>query len=206
MLRVALATLLGLTMTATADDKKPEPGKAIPDTTPLELTIKGETTKYPLDLGGKTADEFTKMLAEVKEGKARAPKPPELKLTLVVKNTSDKAIKVWNKGDPVVLDLELKGKGAVSVAPQLAFTADFRLPQAIDLDAGKTLEIPLSALVYGFRNASKYAYWTQPGEYELIATWKTGVAPAPKGAMDNDGFGVVWVSSPAFKITVEEKK
>ena len=206
MLRATLATLLGLAMTAHADDKKPEPGKAIPETTPLELTIKGDTTKYTLDLGGKTPAEFEKLLADVKDGKGRAPKPPEVKLTLVVKNTSDKAIKVWAKGDAVVLDLELKGKGATSVAPRLAFTADFRLPQATDLEAGKTMEIPLGALVCGFRGASKYTYWTQPGEYELTATWKTGVSPAPKGATDNDGFGVVTVSSKAFKITVEEKK
>lgn len=205
MFRTPLAVLLGLAMTATAADK-PEPGKAIPETTPLELTIKGDTTKYALELGGKTADEFKKLLEEGKAGKVRMPKPPEVKLTLVVKNTSDKDIKVWHKGDPVVLDLELKGKGAVSVAPLLAFTADFRLPQAIDLPAGKTLEIPLGGLVSGFRGASMYHYWTEPGEYELIARWKTGVAPAPKGAMDNDGFGVVTVASKAFKITVEAKK
>lgn len=206
MFRLAFSLVLGLTMIAHADDKKPEPGKAVPETTPLELSIKGETTKYTLDLGGKTAAEFEKLLADVKEGKARAPKAPEVKLTLVVKNTSKQAIKVWAKGDPVVLDLELKGQGAVSVAPQLAFTADFRLPQAIELEAGKTLEIPLTGLVSGFRGASKYTYWTRPGEYELVAIWKTGVSPTPKGAMDQEGFGVVTVASPAFKLTIEEKK
>ncbi len=207
MIRAALATLLGLAMTAhAADDKKPEPGKAIPPTTPLELTIKGDTTKYVLDLGGKTPAEFAKLLEAGKTGNVRLPKPPAVKLTLVVKNTSDQAIRIWAKGDPVVLDLDLKGKGAVSVAPQLAFTADFRLPEATDLEPGKTMEIPLGGLVSGFRGASKYTYWTQPGEYELIATWKTGIAPAPKGAQDFDGFGVVTVASTPFKITVEEKK
>ena len=88
MLRATLATLLGLAMTAHADDKKPEPGKAIPETTPLELTIKGDTTKYVLDLGGKTPAEFEKLLGEVKDGKGRAPKPPEVKLTLVNTGTS----------------------------------------------------------------------------------------------------------------------
>jgi len=206
MIRAALATLLGLAMTATAADKSPEPGKAIPPTTPLELTIKGETTKYTLDLGGKTPAEFEKLLAQVKDGSARAPKPPVVKLTLVIKNTSDKAIQMWAKGDPVVLDLVLKGKGAVTIAPPLAFTADFRLPQPTDLQPGKTMEIPLGSLVSGFRNASKFTYWTQPGEYELVAVWNSGVSPAPKGAEDRDGFGVVAVASKPFKITVEEKK
>lgn len=204
MFRAPLAALLGLAMTATAADK-PEPGKAIPETTPLELIIKGDTTKYTLDLGGKTAEEFAKLIESGGAGKGRLPKPPEVKLTLVVKNTSDKDIKVWHKGDAVVLDLELKGKGAQTVTPLLAFTTDFRLPQAVDLPAGKTLEIPLSGLVSGFRGASVYHYWTEPGEYELIARWKTGVTPAPNGAMDNDGFGVVTVASKPFKVTVEKK-
>jgi len=57
-----------------------------------------------------------------------------------------------------------------------------------------------------FRGAPKYTDWTQPGDYELTATWKTGVSQAPKGAEDREGFGVVTVSSKAFKIAVEEKK
>lgn len=206
MLRAAFATLMGFAMSATAADKTPEPGKAIPSTTPLELTIRGETTKYTLDLGGKTSADYEKLLADAKDGKARPPKPPALKLKLVVKNTSDKAIQVWAKGDPVQLDLVLKGKGATTIAPPLAFTADFRLPQPTDLQPGKTMEIPLGSLVSGFRNASKYTYWTKPGEYELVAVWRSGVSPAPKGAEDRDGFGVVAVASKPFKITVEEKK
>ena len=208
MLRATLFTLLGLAMSVQAQDKKakPEPGKAIPATTPLSLTIRGESSKFTLDLGGKTPEEFAKLIEAAKKDEAPMPKLPEVKLTLVVKNTSTEEIQVWSKGDPVVLELELKGKGAEILAPRRAFTADFRLPMPTTLAAGKTLEIPLNTLAFGFRNASKFAYWTQAGEYELIATWSTGVSPAPKGAEDRDGFGVVAVSSPAFKITVEEKK
>ena len=55
--------------------------------------------------------------------------------------------------------------------------------------------------------ASHYSYWTEPGEHELVATLKTGVSPAPKGAKEGmDGFGLVTLTSAPFKVTVEEKK
>ena len=40
--------------------------------------------------------------------------------------------------------------------------------------AGKTVEMPIKSLKYGFRNAEKMAYWTEPGEYTLSASLKTG--------------------------------
>ena len=62
-------------------------------------------------------------------------------------------------------------------------------------------------LVSGFRSASKYAYWTEAGEYELVAKLKTGMSPAPKDAKEGgEGFGLVTVTSAPLKITVEEKK
>ena len=40
-----------------------------------------------------------------------------------------------------------------------------------------------------------------------MATLKTGMNPPPKGAKEGmDGFGIVTVTSPAFQVTVEEKK
>ncbi len=189
---------------ARAEDKKPS-GSVKPAGAPLELTITGEA-KYTLDLGGKTSEEFAKMIEDAKTKGGRMPAAPKVELKLTVKNTSDKAIKIHKGGDSVVLELELKGQGAMMAAPNLAFTTDFRLPMEVDLEAGKSIEFTLTALTSGFRGASKYTYWTAPGKYELIASWKTAVSPAPKDSEANDGFGTVVVTSAPFKIAVAEKK
>ena len=201
-MRTLFALVLTATLAIAADKPKaPEPGKAVPDTTPLELTIEG-TAKYTLDLGGKTADEFAKAVKG-----DRVPPAPKVDLKLVVKNTSKDEIQLWTSGDPVTVSLTLKGKGAVSAKPNLAFTTDYRLPTAVKVGAGKTVELPIQSLTGGFRGASEFSYWTQPGEYDLVATLTTAVSPAPKGAEDaGEGFGRVQAASRAFKIVVEEKK
>jgi hypothetical protein len=206
---LSVALLAGLAGTGAGDDKKPGKPKADPEGTPLELTITGKTTKYTLDTGTLTPAEFKKKVEAIgKDGDLGGPVPaaPKVDLTVEVKNTSDKPVKVWFKGDPVVLTLELKGKGAVNAAPSLAFTTQFISPEAIELAPGKAHAFPVKALTSGTRGGSLYSYWTEPGEYDLVATLKTGMTPAPKGAMDFDGFGVVTLTSAPLKLTVEAKK
>lgn len=193
-----MRTLFTLLLTAglglAADKPKADPG-------PLEATIEG-TAKYTLDLGGKTADEFTKGLKG-----DRVPPAPKVDLKLVLKNTGKDDLQVWTSGDPVTITYKLTGKGATSTTPRLAFTQEFRLPKAVKVEAGKTVELPIKSLTGGFRGASEFSYWTLPGEYELVATLSTGVSPKPKGAEDaGEGFGKVQVASTPFKVTVEEKK
>ena len=200
---ITTALVFALIVAARAEEKKPM-GSVKPAGAPLELTITGEA-KYTLDLGGKTGEEYARSIADAKDKGGRMPAPPKVDLKLVVKNTGDKAITIYKTGDSVVLDLELKGKGAVNVAPNLAFTTEFRLPQPVELAAGKSVEFTLTALSSGFRGASKFAYWTEPGEYELVASWKTGVSPAPKGSEESEGFGTVTVTGAPFKIAVASK-
>ncbi len=202
-----LASVLALAATTALAADKDKP-KADPEGTPLELTITGKTVKYTLDTGGLTSEEFKKQIDALgKPGAGRAPATPAVDLTLTIKNTSDKTVTVWSKGDPVVVELELKGKGAASASPLLAFTREFRIPAAAEIEPGKTLSIPVKSLTSGFRGASKFSYWTAPGEYELIAKFKTGMSPAPKGAKDaGEGFGQVTITSAPLKITVVEKK
>ena len=86
------------------------------------------------------------------------------------------------------------------------FTADFRAPVAVKIEAGKTQAIPLARLAGGFRGASEYAYWTEPGEYTLVVKYVTAVSPAPEGLKaDESGFARVTLPSEAIKIKVEEK-
>jgi hypothetical protein len=200
---MATVALVGLSGPAIGQQKP----KADPEGTPLELTITGKNTRFTLDTGGRSPAEFQKHIENAVAEGGRPPAPPTVDLTIAIKNTSDQPIQVWVKGDPVVLEVELKGKGAINAAPLLAFTQEFRSPEAVTIEAGKTHTLPLKSLTSGFRGMSKFAYWTQAGEYELVATLKTGVAPAPKGAREGmDGFGIVTLTSAAFKVTVEEKK
>jgi hypothetical protein len=194
---------------ARADDKKPTAPKPEPEATPLELTITGKTTKYTLDTGGMSAAEYKKNIetAAAAKGRVRLPAAPAVDLTLEIKNTSDKAVTVWTSGDPVVLTLTVKGKGAINAQWAGPMTLEFRLPKGVEIEAGKTHTIAIKSLTSGVRGNTHFAYWTEPGEYELVAALKTGMNPAPKGAKEAmDGFGQVTVTSPAFKVTVEEKK
>ncbi|MFO0804583.1 MAG: hypothetical protein U0791_15845 [Gemmataceae bacterium] len=185
-----------------------EKPKADPEGTPLELTITGKVVKFELDTGGLSSDDYKKKIEDAGKGRgARPPAAPKVDFTVEIKNTSDKPVTVWSKGDAVVLDLELKGKGAVSIAPPLAFTREFRLPVAVELAPGKSVSIPVKSLTSGFRGASVFSYWTAPGEYELVAKLKTGLNPPPKNAKEaGEGFGEVKLTSAGLKLTVEEKK
>lgn len=196
-----LALAVALTAAAgRADDKKPAG--------PVQVTITGKA-KYALQTGGLTPAEYKKRVdaaANAKEFGGRPPAAPAVELAVEVKNTSDKPVQVWVKGDPVVLELTAKGPGAVNLTPLLAFTQEFRLPTAVEVGPGKTHTIPVKSLVSGFRGASRYSYWTEPGEYELTATFKTGVSPAPPGSQPGEeGFGMVELKSAPFKVTVEGK-
>lgn len=202
-----LAALAFSLIPVSADDKeKPKP-KADPEGAPLELTLTG-TAKYTTDVD--TQDEADKLKNAI-EAAAKAgrvpPAAPAVELSAVIKNTSDKPVTVWVSGDPFVLTLTLAGKGAVNSAPLLAFTQEYRIPTGVEIAAGKTHTIPVKSLQSGFRGRAHWAYWTAPGEYELTATLRTAVTPAPKGAKDaNDGFGFVTLTSAPLKLTVEAKK
>lgn len=184
---------------AAAEDKAPVDPKDVP----LRLTLTAKTTQYTLDTGGLSAEEYKKQVS-MTEGR---PAPtPAVDLAVVITNTSDKPVSVWVNGDPVILTLDLKGKGAVNVQPLLAFTQEFRAPQAVEIAPGKSHTIPVKSLTSGFRMASVYSYWTEPGTYELVATLKTGVRPIPKGAPEFDDYGVVTLTSPPLKLTVMARK
>ncbi|MBM3981251.1 MAG: hypothetical protein FJ304_13375 [Planctomycetes bacterium] len=201
ILPVALVALFSAGASG-ADDK----AKSDPPGAHLEVTITGKA-KYALDLGGATADDFTRAVRAAEKAGRRPTAAPAVDLTVEIKNTADKPVTVWIGGDPVVLTLTLKGKGAVNAAPALAFTEEFRSPRGVEIAAGKTHSIPVKALQSGYRGAAHWAYWTAAGDYELTATLATASSPAPKGAKDAmEGFGRVTLTSAPFKIVIEEKK
>jgi hypothetical protein len=192
-----------------ADDKGKEPPKAGTDPAgaPLELKVVAKTTDYKLDLGGKSAEEFSKAVMDAERG-GKLPTPPAVELTLELKNTGEKDVEVWAVGgDPVVLSLTLEGPGAVNVKGRQAFTREFRVPKPVTIAPGKAYTYELKSLAHGFRMAAEQAYWTEPGNYTLTAKLKTAVAPAPKGAKaagDDGRFGEVTVTSEPVKLKVEK--
>ena len=109
-------------------------------------------------------------------------------------------------GTTNVIDLELQGPGAVSVALKGRITNKLIIaPMTITLERGKSQTIPITSLAYGFKG-SHNAYWLEPGKYTLTASYKTTVSPAPAGATPADeGFGAVTITSAPLTITVEGK-
>lgn len=202
---LAAAALCG----AAAGDEPAGGGKSVP-ASPLTLAVTG-TAKYTFDPTPLTPESHKKLLEDAaKKGKdfpfgGRLPPVPDVNLKVELKNTSDRPVTVWVKGDPVILTLNLAGKGAVNLDPPVAMTQEFRVPQELKLDAGTSYTFPVRQLKSGPRGGTHFSYWTGPGEYDLTATLRTGVQPAPKGAEVTDGFGVVTLTSAPFKLTVAGK-
>lgn len=78
----------------------------------------------------------------------------------------------------------------------MAFTADFKLPKAVTLAAGKSHEIPVKAFADGMRGFSRLVFWTGPGEYKLTAKYQL--------AKNQDGEKGDELKSTATTITVEK--
>jgi hypothetical protein len=190
LMLLAVAALFGFGTAARADDKNP-----------VVLKIVTKSDKYKLDLGGKTADEYKKELEDAAKKSAagellRPPAPPKVDFVLEIKNTGKEAVTIFVGGDPNVYTFELTGgAGTVTMGSGLAFTADFRLPKEVTLAAGKTYEIGIKQLSDGSRGASRFVYWTGPGEYKLTASYTLADKDGGKGAV---------LKSEPVKITVEK--
>jgi hypothetical protein len=187
-----------------SDEKPKDTGKTEPAGLPLEITIVANKDTYPLDLGGKTDDDFKKML---NDGGSSASDAPKVDLTLVIRNTSDKEVQIQFGGTKNLLTLDLQGPGAVqgdfSKRPMPLFLL---APKTATVAPGKTLEVPIKSLAYGKRNLTNAAFWTAAGDYTIKATYQIGVSPAPKDTQDvGNGFGTVTVTSAPVKVKVEAK-
>jgi hypothetical protein len=209
MLRVlTAATLLSLALplTVLCDDTKRDELK--PADLPMKARLVAKNDTYKIDLEGKTGEEFRRLLSDAEKA-GKAPPAPMVDLVLELTNAGDQEVKFWTEGDPVEIQLELKGPehGAVTIAPKMALTADFRIPKVMTLAPGKTYEIPIKTLQHGFRGISKTSYWTEPGDYTLIARYVTAISPAPKGTKEAEkGFGSVTLVSAPIKIHVQPAK
>src|SRR5207237_10204587 len=132
-LSMPLLALLALPVFA---EDKADPTKS---NLPVEAKLILKTTKFKLE---QSPEELKKQLKEA-EKTGRYPKPPAFEMSLEVRNRSQKEVQVWNKGDPVSVTYELKGPGAVTHKPRLAFTTIYHVPQEVKLEPGKSLTMGL---------------------------------------------------------------
>jgi len=172
---------------------------------PVEARLIANKTTYKLDLGGKTAAEMKQLFKRAAKDGTDLPRPPAVDLVLEIVNTSEKAVRIWQSGDPVVLRLVVKGPDAVHLRENRAFTLEFRLPVPTTLEPGKSLRFPIQSLSFGFRGMAEQAQWLQPGDYTIEAHFETALNPAPKGSkLAEDGFGRVTLRSAPVKVKVTE--
>jgi WD40 repeat protein len=189
---------------------QPEPkGKTEPAGVPLELRLLAKNDTYVLDLGGKTPEEFRKLAESGGPGVAA----PEVDLVLEFRNTGDKEIKflVGGTNPDIPLLLKLEGAGAVNVTLRALLSAMVsQPPQQVALAPGKTYTLPVKSLrTNNLGREGSASFWTQPGEYQLTATYHTAVSPMPKDAKESPrvkGFGMVTVTSSPLKLKVVEAK
>src|SRR5262249_45105316 len=135
---------------------------------------------------------------------------PRVEVTLELRNTGDKEIKVLVGGDGSEVMLDLQGPGAVRVRPNTFSTTEYRASDVVALAPGKSHVLTVSNLSFGHRGTSDLAYWTRPGDYTLTATYHTAVSPRPKGAREAPSFlpdfGHVAATSAPIKLKVVDKK
>jgi hypothetical protein len=185
-----------------AGDAKPtDKGKTDPPGVPLAALLTSKPASYSLDLGGKTADEVRKQIEA-----GDYPAPPTVDLSLELRNTGDKDIRIRMGGTTTIIDLDLQGPAALTVTFKGRLTNHLAVaPKTITLAPGKSQTVPINSLAFGFKG-SHGAYWLAPGKYTLTAGYKTTLSPAPAQAVEADeGFGAVTITSAPLTITVEGK-
>jgi RNA polymerase sigma factor (sigma-70 family) len=185
------------------DDAK---GKTDPADVALEARLVAKKDTYTLDLGGKTPEEFRKLLHD-----GPYPASPEVDLVLELHNTGDKEIKflVGGRNPDIPLLLQLHGHGAVNVKlPALAAGVQSANPEQVTLAPGKSYTLAIKSLrTSSVGRDGSASWWTGPGEYKLIATYETAVWPAPKDAKASHWdktFGTVTLTTGTLKLKVVE--
>ncbi len=163
---LAALCIVSLLCSMTFAQGRPKRPRAEADKSPLEARLIAKTDTYTI-AAGQQGKEFA---AKLQAPDARdLPEPPAVDIVFELKNPTDKPIKVMLDSDSGALDLKLEGPGAVTVEARRIFTREFRIGKEVEIAPGKTLELPIKALRFGFRGVAQQAYWTEPGEYKLLA-------------------------------------
>ncbi len=128
----------------------------------------------------------------LKKNRGKAPATPAVDCVLTLTNTSDKPVTLNLGGDATQITLKLEGPGAVTIENVAPMTMEFRNGAPTVIAPGKSLDIKISNLSFGMRGISQSAYWTEPGDYTLTATWN----------QSNEDNTKIVVTSDAAKVKV----
>jgi hypothetical protein len=152
-----------------------EGGSTEPKGLKLTARLIAKETAYPLDLDGKTPEQFRKMIEEAKSKGGPLPPAPTVNLVLELRYTGafgselDVCLGKGDTGPVHGLTLDLKGPGAASASFANARGARVS-PTIVKLVAGKTHSIPLGKLEVFDGRTTQAWYWTQPGEYTVVVS------------------------------------
>ena len=106
----------------------------------------------------------------IKERFNTLPAVPKIEVTLILRNPTDKDIRVViNPGDVLPgpgMSLDLKGPGALTVSSPRSPAKFKEFGYALTIPAGKTVEHGV-LMRWGGKRQSQYAYWLEPGDYTL---------------------------------------
>jgi hypothetical protein len=176
-----------------------------------KATAKTEKLVFPLNLGGKSPEEFRQYLRAT-ERTDRLPPPPVVNLELEVRNTQEQEIRIALGASETALQLDLQGPGVITANARNDLTAAFLMPKTVTLASDQSHTLPITRLVYGSRRQIRYAYWTAPGEYTLTIRLNVAISPAPPGTRKarmpvqaSGDFGYVTVISAPIQIQVALK-
>ncbi|HEX4998214.1 MAG TPA: hypothetical protein VFY29_08315 [Terriglobia bacterium] len=145
------------------------PQPAAPITLEAKLVLGKDTYTITAD---QTGDEFRRRIRAGGRGGAM-PAPPDVDMTLELKNNGNMPVTFAIDSDASSVNLALEGPGAVTADSNMAMTMEFRLGRPLTVAPGETYSIPIKSLRFGIRNIGKMAYWTEPGEYTLTASYIT---------------------------------
>jgi hypothetical protein len=160
----------------TAANASQPPGTQGPS---LEARLIARTKTYPLDLAGKTAEEYSR---EVRFLTVRH-SPPTVDLVCRVLNVGREPVILRHDGE---VSTYLIGPGALNL--MFRGQTGYRRPGPLDtftLNPGECFDVPVRSIC----SDGDTSHWVLPGVYTVAGSYRVWVSPPPPGANEGDGFG-----------------
>jgi hypothetical protein len=176
----------------------------------LEATVTSRKAAYPLELGGKSAEEFARGVRA-----DTLPPSPSVDLVVTFRNASANELTLYLDGS---FESYLIGDGAMNhpeIPRQTGVNrGEVRMRPCVVLAPGGKQSLPLTTLdSFTTRDSGngQQSFWLSPGEYTLYVKYHTQVDPAPEGWLKYEegesgpGFGTIRAAPIRLKVVAEKK-